>query len=64
LPVDREPTAHVAAKMSRGRARNESGSPTDAIATVQPAGDYAQSSHAGFGQLEDRRRRAVDVAID
>ena len=55
LAIDREPTAHVAAKMSRGSARNEGRILPDALATSKPPGDYAQRAETGFRQLENRR---------
>ena len=50
--------------MSSGRARNEGGILANAFATSKSAGDHAQRAEAWFRQLEDRRRRAVDVSID
>src|SRR4051812_18799410 len=62
--VDGEPAAHVAAKMSSGRARDERGTLADALAPAQAPADHAQRSEAGLRQLEDGWRRAIDVAID
>src|SRR6185503_8140174 len=53
-----------AAKVSRRRARHETGTLTDALAPAEAAADYAQSAQARFCQLEDRRRRTIDVPID
>src|SRR5438876_5109083 len=63
LTVDREPTAHVAPKVRRGRTRDERRALTDALATSKTSPDNAQRANARLGELEDCRRSAIDVAI-
>ncbi len=62
--VYREPATDVATKVSNGRARHETGSLPDALATTQTTRDDAQRPETGFGELENRGGCAVDVAID
>ena len=64
LTIDRQPAAHVAAEVSRRGARHETGTLSDALATAQAATDHAQRTQTRLRQLENRRRRTIDVPID
>src|SRR5438874_323092 len=61
--IDRQPTAHITAKVRSRGARNEDGAPTNAVATSQSASDHAQRTEAWLCQLEDGWRCGIDVAI-
>src|SRR5437762_10451277 len=61
--IDRQPTAHITAKMRSRGARNENGTPTNAVATSQSASDHAQRTEAWLCQLEDGWGCGIDVAI-
>jgi hypothetical protein len=62
-PVDGEPAPHIAAKVGSGRARDERETLTDSLAAPESPPNYAQRAKARLGELEDGRRRAVNVAI-
>jgi hypothetical protein len=63
LAIDREPSLHIAAKVCCCRARDERSTLADTVSPAQSARDHAQRTHAWLGQLENRGRCLIDVAV-
>src|SRR5689334_405241 len=61
--IDGEPAADISPEMSGRRARNEARTLSQTVASTQASGDDTQCANAWLRELEDRRRRGVDVAI-
>src|SRR6185437_6012874 len=62
--IDCQPAAHVSAKMRRRGASDESQTSPDSILTAQSASDDTERPEARFGELEQRWRSGIDVAVD
>src|SRR5881628_1796396 len=62
--VDRQPPTHIAAEMRGPGARHETSAATDSVRAPQSAADDAQRAETWLGELEDRGRSRIDVAVN